>query len=172
MLCLYPTNYGSLHEDAWGSWDVCPPSMTTPTSFLVVASSQRSICLGHTTRFPSTPTIYTHRRPPSPPTLAYSSSPSCPSACATPPRRFSASWTKLFGDSTSVSPIWTIFWIGSIPFLLSSESYVTGIPADGLFCLATCCTSVSSSAAFRSWRWRWYAPPKRGFTYESHGTIS
>jgi hypothetical protein len=33
-----------------------------------------------------------------------------------------------------------------IPFPFPSRSYITGISADGLFCLPTCCTLVSSSA--------------------------
>jgi hypothetical protein len=39
----------------------------------------------------SIPTIY--RRQPLPLHSAYSNSPSCPSACVTPPRPSSASWT-------------------------------------------------------------------------------
>jgi hypothetical protein len=37
---------------------------------------------------------------------AYSSSISCPSVCATPPRLSNASWTTSCGDSTSVSHTW------------------------------------------------------------------
>jgi hypothetical protein len=33
-------------------------------------------------------------------------------------------------------------------------------------------TLVSSSVDFRPWKWKWYVPPKRGFTYGIHGALS
>jgi hypothetical protein len=38
-------------------------------------------------------------------------------------------------------------------------------------CLATCYSLVSCSTDLRSWRWRWYVPPKRRSTYRLHGDI-
>jgi hypothetical protein len=40
------------------------------------------------------------------------------------------------------------------------------------FCVANCRTLVSCLADFQPWRWRWYVPPKRRFTYGLHGAIS
>jgi hypothetical protein len=37
---------------------------------------------------------------------------------------------------------------------------------------ATCWKMISCSVDFRSWRWRWYVPPKLRFTYRLHGAIS
>jgi hypothetical protein len=47
--------------------------------------------------------------------------------------------------------------------------HLPGYSADR--CLATCCTQVPCSADFLPWRWRWYVPPKRRFTYGLHGAI-
>jgi hypothetical protein len=37
---------------------------------------------------------------------------------------------------------------------------------------ATFRTLVPYSADFRTWRWRWYIPPKRRFTYGLHGVVT
>jgi hypothetical protein len=39
-------------------------------------------------------------------------------------------------------------------------------------CLGTWYMFVSCSVNCRPWRWRWYVPPKRWFTYRLHGAIS
>jgi hypothetical protein len=59
--------------------------------------------------------------------------------------------------------------VGWIVFLLHSKIYITGIPVDGLFCLATCCTLVSCSADFRLWH---CVSSKLKFAFGLHGTIS
>jgi hypothetical protein len=63
----------------------------------------------------------------------------------------------------------TVSW--SVCLGVKSETIADLMPSSGIH-LDTCCTLVPSAADFRTWRWRWYIPPKHLFIYGLHSAVS
>jgi hypothetical protein len=70
--------------------------------------------------------------------------------------------------------LWERLWdmAVAIPYLFSSKLYITGIPTDSLFCLATSFMLVTCFTDFSPWRWKWYIALKHWFTYRLQCVIS